>query len=55
MSFKLKRDGSGPDESVRTILVDVLGIRCAAARLVSKKLNLLHKDLRKYVAEDVLE
>lgn len=40
-------------ESVRTILVDVLGMR--RARLVPKELNFLQKEHRKQVAEDMLE
>lgn len=42
-------------ESVRTVLVDVLGMRRVAARLVPKELNFLQKEHRKQVAEDMLE
>lgn len=42
-------------ESVRTILVDVLGMRHVAARLVPKEINFLKKKHRKQVTEDMLE
>ena len=42
-------------ESIRTILVDVLGMRRIAERLVPKELNFLQNEHRKQVAEDMLE
>ncbi|XP_012231261.1 protein GVQW3-like [Linepithema humile] len=42
-------------ESVHIILVDVLGMRRVAARLVPKELNFLQKEHRKQVAEDMLQ
>lgn len=41
-------------ESVRTILVDVLGMRRVSARLIPKELNFLQKEYRKHVAQDML-
>lgn len=52
---EIAQDVDMSHESVRTILVDVLGIRRVAARLVLKKLNFLQKQNRKQVAEDKLE
>ncbi|XP_050317891.1 protein GVQW3-like [Bactrocera neohumeralis] len=42
-------------ETARHILVDVLGMRKVATRLVSKDLNFLQKVNRNKVAEDMLE
>lgn len=42
-------------ESVRTILVDVLGMRRVSARLVPKELNFLQKEHRKQIAQDMLK
>lgn len=52
---EMAQDLSISHESVRTILVDVLGMRRVSARLVPKELNFLQKEHRKQVAEDMLE
>lgn len=42
-------------ESARTILIDILGMRKVAARLVPKDLNFLQKRHREQVASDMLD
>ena len=51
---EIARDLSISDKSVRSILVDILGMRLIAARLVLKELNFLQKHYREQVSLDIL-
>lgn len=52
---ELARELNISHESIRTIVVDVLGMRRVAARLVPKDLNFLQMEHRNRVCEDMLE
>lgn len=52
---EIARDLNISHESVRSILVDILGMRRVAARLVPKELNFLQKQYREQVSLDMLD
>lgn len=52
---EIAQDVNMSHESVRNILVDVLGMRRVAARLVPKDLNFFQKEQRKLIAQDMLD